>query len=489
MPELTRRAALRTAGAVGAALAGPGTAAGQSGGTRVETWAAGLHRPSSGTARGGFENETVRQVLHTSVGGTELRLRFSNPFVDGDAVLDRVTVGVRDEGAAVETGTLREVTFGGSAGVTVPGGGRVRSDPVDMEVEPDQDIAVSFFASGATGAVSVHSGGRDQAYLGVGDTAGDTGTTAFTELGSAYFLLDGASVVAPDATGTVVCFGDSITNGARSTMGANHTYPAYLARRINDKGIVQKSVVNAGINGNRLLHDSPDGWGFGPRALDRFQRDALEQTAVTDVIILEGVNDIIHPEIIDAVSDQSVTVDQLTGALEELATRCHDAGVRAICGTITPFSGDAAWSPSMEEKRTGVNEWIRSTDVFDATIDFAEILADPEYPSAMYPSYSADGLHPNDRGYRRMATKFHLAKLTAGYVPTTTTTTTTSTTTATTTAPPDTSTAPSTTTTEGGGGGSIPGFGVPAAVAGLGAGAAAAARRLHGERGGDGGDD
>ncbi|WP_265112270.1 SGNH/GDSL hydrolase family protein [Halosolutus halophilus] len=417
MTGLTRRETLKSIGAAsGLALGGSATGVltGESdkSGTAslsrpdtqfVGTWTASPQTPySSGISNQGFENQTLRMMTRTSVGGQGVRIRLANTFGDGSVTFDRVSVGLRaaDRSAAVESGTLRQLTFGGDTDVTLTPGGRVLSDAVDLQVPSEQDLVVNLYTAGATGPTTWHALPTKTSYISTGgDYTDTTDADPFTTETTHWFYLDGVEVISPDTVGTIACLGNSITDGFASTVDANAAYPDFLAERVNDRQSLRKSVLNAGISGNRVLNDSAC---CGVNALARFDRDVLAQTGVTDVIVLEGINDIgfekLGPE------EPSVTAEQIIDGYQQLIRRAHAKGVRIIGGTLTPFKGAGYYYPEGEQKRQQVNEFIRTSGEFDGVVDFDKAIRDPDDPKQILPKYdSGDKLHPNDAGYEAMA--------------------------------------------------------------------------------------
>jgi lysophospholipase L1-like esterase len=421
MPSVDRRKFMKTLGIVGGtALAGTGTAAGHSDDAHnpnnrrehhsctdntddpfVGTWTASVVPPgSSGYSHTGFEDQTLRQIVHTSIGGPSVRIRLSNTFGDQSVMFDHVEIGLQDEGAAVVSGTNELVTFGGEKAVMIPSGAMVYSDPVPLSVDAEQDLAVSIHAPKPTGPATWHPLALQTSYLSDGGDAGtESGDSYKKELHSWYFL-EGVDVCAEERnTSAIVTLGDSITDGFRSTPNTNYRYPDYLARRINDHPEIHRSVLNAGISGNRILHDSLKSGSFGTNALARLNRDVIAQPGVSDVIVLEGINDIgqYPPE---------VSAEQIIQGLKQIGIRCRAHGLNVYAGTLTPTRGAGGRysSPTGEAKREIVNEFIRTGGFFDGVIDFDRAIQDPDQPDRMLPKFdSGDHLHPNDAGYRKMA--------------------------------------------------------------------------------------
>lgn len=388
------------------AAVSPGrTAAASDGMGWVGTWStAEVAAASSGPSATGFEDQTVRNVVHTTVGGSAVRIRLSNVFGSGPLTVDDAYVGVRSAGAAIEPGTNRQATFGGAKRVTIPAGQRAVSDPVALPVGAEQDLAVSIYFAGPTGPATWHQDAISTNYYSdAGDHSAENDAAAYTNTTTSWYFLDGVDVLNPDVRGSVVTFGPSTTDGDASTVDANVRYPDDLARRLLQlPAREQMSVLNAGISGNQLL---ADGGTSGVSGLARFYRDAIEQTGVRVVIIWEGTNDIGgHP---------SLAPSQLTDAYQELIDVAHQHGVRVIGATLQPDKGAGYYTEQGNEVRKAVNDWIRTSGAFDGVADFDKALLDPSDPDRMLPLYdSGDHLHPNNAGYQAIADSINLRLLT-----------------------------------------------------------------------------
>lgn len=410
----TRRTVLKSAGVLSTGvLGGSGVALLNNGGHNgpksskrtdsrfIGTWTASPQAPvEEGISRDGFADQTIRMMTHTSVGGDGVRIRLANTFGDDPVTFNRATIGVRAAtgSAAVESGTLRRLAFGGDTGVTIPAGARVLSDSVDLTVESGCDLVVSLYAAEPTGPTTWHALPTKTSYVADGDGTDATSGNSFTTEHAQWFYVEGVEVVSPRSTGSIVCLGNSITDGHNSTVDANAAYPDVLAERVNNRTDIRKSVLNAGISGNRVLNDSVC---CGVNALSRFDRDVLTQPDVTDVIVLEGINDIGFERNGEY---RSVSAEEIINGYQQLIERAHSHGVRLIGGTLTPFKGAAYYYAEGEAKRQRVNEYIRNSGAFDGVIDFDTALRDPDDPARLCPKYdSGDNLHPNDAGYRRMA--------------------------------------------------------------------------------------
>jgi len=374
----------------------------------VTTWAASPQAPTPlfpNPGNAGFSNQTVRNIVFTSVAGNQIRIRLSNTFGKRAVTVGRVSVGIPLTGAQLVPGTTHPVTFGGQTSVTIPLGGEVVSDPVPLKVAPLEQLAVSLYLPVATGRATYHFTAQQTGYIASGDQASATAGTAYTTTDTSWYFLDGVLAHNTAAPGTVVAFGDSITDGFQSQTGANARWPNYLARRLDAAmGAQAPAVADEGISGNRVLHNSPC---FGINALARFQRDVLSQPGVKDVIVMEGINDIgfsVDPNTGCSVPNTSVTAAQIEAGYRQLISMAHAAGLKIFGATLTPFKGAAYWSAAGEAKREAVNNWIRTSHAFDGVIDFAKAVQDRFNPLYLNPAYnSGDSLHPGDLGYEAMA--------------------------------------------------------------------------------------
>ncbi|GAB1516075.1 SGNH/GDSL hydrolase family protein [Actinophytocola sp. KF-1] len=383
----------------------------------VGTWAS-VPTRTPATATPVLADETIRQVVHTSVAGSELRLRLTNEFGTTALTIGAVHVARRagTTGTAIDPRTDRTVTFGGVRSPTIPAGAPLLSDPVRLPLPARSDLVVSIHLPRETPVTSLHNFAYQENVVAAGDVTDDRVVTGRTV--TAWYFLSAVSVRTTDrAADAVVAFGDSITNGFETDIGANHRWPDLLANRLRDKG-----VLNLGVAGNRLLRDPnpPPGSDavnyaafFGESALRRFDRDVLAQPGVAHVIVLLGVNDLGHPGTA-APADEVVTAGEIINAHRQLIARAHAADIHVVGGTILPFKDDLLgfYSPRNEAKRQAVNHWIRTSGEYDAVIDFDAALRDPADPARLRPTYdSGDHLHPNDAGMAAMAAAIPLRLL------------------------------------------------------------------------------
>ncbi|GAA4960293.1 lysophospholipase L1-like esterase [Nonomuraea thailandensis] len=421
---LTRAAALATAAVAALAVTTPARA-----GERpwTGTWAAAVQQPSPGGMPGsanwseaGFADHSVRQVVRLSTGGAKLRIRLSNRYGTTPLTVTGVTVGKAGDGAAVRPLTLRPVTFGHGRGTVIPAGREAVSDAVALPTAALDRLSVTLYVRGSTGPASFHDIASATVYRARGDHRFDPRPRAFTETSSSWYYLTGVDVLG-DA-GSVVTFGDSVTDGTGSTQDADNRYPDQLAERLAASGS-RLGVLNAGLSGNRLLNDSAC---FGEKATARFQRDVLDRPGVRSVIVMAGINDITYPLMDTPCSrpNPAVTAEQIIEGHRALIRAARARGVKVIGGTIMPFKGnpwlypeDNAQTLAMERTRDAVNQWIRSGGEYDAVADFERVLADPADPDRLRPEYNTrdgqegDWLHPNDAGLDAMARAIDLATL------------------------------------------------------------------------------
>jgi lysophospholipase L1-like esterase len=349
----------------------------------------------------GLDDQTVRNVVPVSTSGSQVRVRVSNAFGDAPLQVGAASIAAAAQGPASAPGTVRPLSFAGRPSVLVAAGGEALSDPVELDVAALQRLQVSVYLPGPTGPATQHNNSRETNYLASGDHSGDDAAAAFDQPISCWMFATGVDVQAPSRVrGTVVAFGDSITDGDQSSIDADQRYPDWLARRLAELHGPTLAVSNAGIGGNELLHNRVPEL-FGVSAPARLPRDVLSQAGVRAVILLEGINDI---------GAEHARAEDLIGVYEQLIAQTHAAGLPIYGGTLVPFGGSNAGyggdygSAYGESQRQAVNAWIRTSGAFDGVIDFDAALRDSTDPSRLQPAYdSGDHLHPSDAGYRRMA--------------------------------------------------------------------------------------
>jgi lysophospholipase L1-like esterase len=357
-----------------------------------------------------FSNQTLRLIVHTTTGGNQVRIKLSNIFGSRPLNIGSASVALQESGASVIAGSNRTLTFGGQSSIGIPIGAYVLSDSVPLTILPQTDLAVSFFISGDSGPVSKHPLALQTSFVSTpGDVvARDDGGPFPTPIHDWPYLA-AVEVRSAVVSRSIVAFGDSITDGYRSTPDTNHRWPDYLSNRLtaDHRNI---AVVNEGIGGNRMWHDAiPARLVFGPSGLSRFDRDAMTVTGTSHIVVLLGINDIgqasptTYPE-------EQVSAEEIIIGLKQFALRAHSHGIKIVGGTLTPYRGAAYFDAQGEEKRERVNAWIRTAKDFDGVIDFDAAIRDPAMPTQIKAPYdSGDHLHPNDEGYKAMADAINLA--------------------------------------------------------------------------------
>ena len=349
-----------------------------------------------------YVNRTLREIVHTSIGGDRVRIHISNEYGDQPLVIDAARIAVRDTGNAIVVATDRPITFGGRGSLTLRPGAVAISDAVSFPVPATSEITVSLHLAAPARMATRHGLAMQRNYVSAdGDfTAAPVFTAESTT--STFPFLAGVDVVNPRAAGVIVALGNSITDGARSTSSTNARWPDVLARRLLASSETARGVANAGISGNRVLT-----FGTGPSALARFDRDVLLVPGVTHVIVLEGINDIRAGINRPA---EAITAEDLIFGYRQLIARAHERGLVIIGATLTPAGGAERHPPENEAMRQAANEWIRTSGAFDAVIDFDRVTRDPAHPERLLPEYdSGDHLHPSDAGYREMGESIDLA--------------------------------------------------------------------------------
>jgi lysophospholipase L1-like esterase len=360
-----------------------------------------------------FNNQTLRQIVHTSVGGSRARVVLSNSFGTAPLTIGAAHMALRDRDASIVTQSDRALSFGGRPTVTIPPGAVMYTDAVDLNVPAMADVAIDLYLPGDTNTPSpltMHNASFQTNY--VTETGNHVGmaTVPVVAKVQSWFLLSRLEVMAPDSVGAVVTFGDSITDGTRSTPDTNSRWPDLLARRLLSQGGPKLGVLDAGIAGNRVLSNAA--FAVGVDALGRFDADVLSQSGVTHIIVLEAINDIGQ-----ARNSPTPTAEDLIVGHRQLIERAHSKGVRIYGATLTPFEAAAYFTKEGEAKRSAVNQWIRTSNAYDAVIDFDAATRDPANPTRFLPRYdSGDHLHPNDAGYQAMANAIDLALFQNGAV-------------------------------------------------------------------------
>lgn len=375
-------------------------------GTWVATWSTSvqLTEPRNLPPEPGLEGNTLRQVVHVSLGGDRLRVHFSNAFGTSPVTLTTAHLATSLGDGAIDPATDRALAFDGRPSVTIPAGGGATSDSFSFGLQPLSDVAITVrFGAISPDTVTGHPGSRTTSYLVEGDAVSDPAMAGASRTDH-WYIIAGIDI-ATDSASAVVALGNSITDGRGSGTNKQNRWPDELARRLkSDDRTNRVAVLNAGIGGNCVLRAC-----LGPSALARFERDVLQQPGVRWLIVLEGVNDIGT-----AAADSSAAVARgLIAAYQQMIDAAHARDILVYGATILPFGGSFYDSPEHEAARSTVNEWIRTSGAFDAVIDLDAALRDTTDPIRLLPAAdTGDHLHPNEVGYRMMAEAVDLALFT-----------------------------------------------------------------------------
>ncbi|WP_158628800.1 SGNH/GDSL hydrolase family protein [Dyella choica] len=363
-----------------------------------------------------ISNQSVRQIVHTSLGGNLIRVKLTNFFGTTPVTFGEAHIARSTGNGGVDLTTDHTLQFGGASSVTLAPGEERWSDPVSLQVPTHSDLAISLYIPLSTPVVTTHTIGMQTNYLSPGNQVG-AATMSNPTTKTTYFWLSevDASTVNPQDTVTdlaahpykvIVAFGDSITDGYGSTPDANHRWPNDLDNRIQTEAedLGRVSVVNAAIAGNRWIYD-----GVGPAGVTRFAHDVAGVSGATHVMILLGINDIGIGELDPT---QSVSADQIIAAMQATIAQAKAKRIKIYLATITPYNGASYYDAAGELKREAVNAFVRSDNGADGVLDFDQVVRDPSNPTAILPAYdSGDHLHPNDVGYQAIANSIDLGVL------------------------------------------------------------------------------
>ncbi len=362
-----------------------------------------------------FVNQTIRQQITLSRGGSQLRVRFSNEYAKTPLAIGAASIGYSKSGTMVHV----PLTFSGAAAIKVFAGAPIVSDPVAAEVPDGAKIEVSLYLPDRTPVATIHLLAMQQSLVSapgnyvLADAMSGATPFEFREKmsGRSYpsrFALCEVDAAGPTPIRTVVAFGDSITDGMGSTIGTDRRWPDFLSRRIVAAKL-NLSVVNQGIGGNQVLAK-----GMGDSALSRFDRDVVALPGASSVIVMEGINDIgFSGNMIPGMSRPDVIpAEDIIQGYRQLILRAHARGMRVIGATMTPFEGSPAYTKDKEAVRAAANAWIRTSGAFDAVVDFDAVTRDPQNPQKLKAAFNGgDYIHLNDAGYDAMASAIDLSQL------------------------------------------------------------------------------
>lgn len=354
---------------------------------------------------------TLRQVMRLSAGGNRLRVRISNLYGSEPLVLGAATIGrVGRPASSALLDSLETLRFDGQAGVTVPPGGEYVSDPIEWKAARGDDLTLSLFFKALPQQQSAHVAAHATQFIAPGDQSSQTDLKDARKATS-WYQVSGIEVVADPRPSVVVAVGDSITDGSGSTMDGNDRWTDFLIGRLAEEGSATAGVVNAGIGGNCMLREC-----IGPPLLERFERDVLQRPGVTHAIVLIGVNDLgrLHRGKTESPQSRAAMLADLKSGWRELVQRAHKQGVCLIAGTLTPYGGSTLYKPLPENEsdRQAMNDWIRTSGLFDGVADFDAAVRDPAAPDRLQGLFdSGDHLHLSPAGYRAMASAVGLNRL------------------------------------------------------------------------------
>jgi lysophospholipase L1-like esterase len=370
----------------------------------ITAWATSQQGPGTNVVT----NATVRMMARVTIAGEAVRIRLDNTFGTAPLSIGKTYVGQRIQGAALAANSNRQVFFDKSATVIVPAGGTVTSDPVRLNVLAHQDLAVSFHVPGANVRPSQHGAAHVTSYLtpdGSGDVTTEETAKPFTGTTTSMFWLKSIDVLSRSSTGSIVVFGDSITDGTCSTVDAHDRWEDVLAMRLaldtagRGNNAAHKAVVNEGIGGNTIAREQLQPPPDSPPGLERLDRDVLTHHGVTHVILFMGTND----------ARREASASQIIAGTQEIVRRVKAAGLKIVGVTMIPrhnrppAENNTGWTAAKTAVRNEVNQWIRAKAAFDAVIDFDKVVKDPENPDLIYPPFNCgDGIHPSPRGYYEM---------------------------------------------------------------------------------------
>ncbi|XXX80781.1 SGNH/GDSL hydrolase family protein [Sorangium sp. So ce134] len=390
----------------GGGTGGEGGEGGSSGEKRwVGTWTTGpqLTETNNNPPAPGLANNTLRQVIYTSIGGSNVRLLLSNEFGDGPVTMSSVHIADSTNADGIDAATDKALTFSGDESVTIPAGQAIFSDPIDYALKPISKLAVTIRFGSVPAGITGHPGSRTNSYIQTGD--GVSSPTLTSPVSTAHwYYITGLDVMADPKAHAIAILGDSITDGRGSVTDGNTRWPDFLSRRLRaNPGTENVAVLNLGIGGGTVLAG-----GLGPTAKLRYQRDILDQRGARWAVIFIGVNDIGN--------DSAPNVaDALIEAYSEFIDKAHDKGMLVYGIPILPFKGNGYYSDAHEAARQKVNTWIRESGEYDAVIDLEPAVADPNDPAKIHDDldFENDGLHLNPTGLEAMADAVDLDLFTA----------------------------------------------------------------------------
>lgn len=350
-----------------------------------------------------FDNQTVRQVVHISAGGSRLRVKLSNEYGETTLIIGSANVALQSTGASIVPASNRALTFRGSPSVVIPVGATALSDPVNLSVPSNADLTISVYVPQSSGLAPYHEDGNQTAYISAAGDFSDAVDFPVADTSMSRFWLTFVEVLPPKRIGALTFFGASISEGSTTTENTTRRVNDFLSRWINPPaGPANLAIFNQSTGCARLLRDR-----CGPSGLTRFDREVLNATGVTQVLIDLGYADIILPTALEWPPEEIVSAEQIIDGLRQLVRRARARGLRVYGATAPPNASTLiprVHTPENEAKRQAMNHWVRTSGAFDAVADYDVALRDPSDPLRLLPAYdSGDGIHPNDAGHEAMA--------------------------------------------------------------------------------------
>ena len=362
----------------------------------VATWATAeqVVEPHNCPPAPGLQNNSIRQIVQTSISGKEVRVKFSNEFSQGPVTINAAEIAhAATAGASsdIVAGTEVSLTFNGSKSVTIKPGELVTSDPVKFPMADRQNVAITMHLGEASStSVTGHPGSRTDSYLieGQGSDFSNAVKTAH------WYIINAIEIKAEKKACAIVVLGNSITDGRGSTTNEQNRWTDNLSRRLlANKKTSRVSVLNMGLGGNCILNG-----GLGPTGKSRYPRDLFKQEGVKYIILFEGVNDL------GGRGDAVEKAKQIIDVYKQIIAEAHEKGIYVYGAPVMQFKGNNYYSENHEAGRQQLNKWIRNSGYFDGVIDFDAAMGNPDDPAQLNPKYlfENDYLHPNADGYVHM---------------------------------------------------------------------------------------
>ncbi len=346
-------------------------------------------------------DNSIRQIVQTSISGERLRVKLSNEFGKEPIEIKAAEIAIAltsGNSPLIDEQTNTSLTFNGSASVTIEPGTLVVSDPVDLKMTIRQNMAITLHLGQCpANIITSHPGSRTDSYIAQGNTSNFNDATATAH----WYIINAIEVEAKGNARAVVILGNSITDGRGSTTNVQNRWTDIFSRRLlANKATENVAVLNMGLGGNCILQG-----GLGPTGQSRYPRDLFQQEGVKYIILFEGVNDL------GGFGDAVAKADKIIEVYKKIIEEAHRKGIKVYGGTVMPFKGNNYYSENHEEGRCKLNDWIRTCGLFDGIVDHAASMASPDDPARMNPAFlfENDWLHPNADGHRHMGESVDLS--------------------------------------------------------------------------------